>query len=209
LRVVLASKNVGKLRELRALLAEHAPHVELVDDVDWDDVEETEDTFEGNAFLKADDVHAATGLLALADDSGLEIDALDGAPGVYSARWSGADGDDRDAANVAKALRELDAVGAYDASQRTARFRCVIAIVGEIDGTPVRTTVEGVCEGTIIDAPRGADGFGYDPVFVPTGWDRTFAEASPAEKSAVSHRGAALRQAVGYIADFRAAVVDE
>lgn len=209
MRVVLASKNAGKLRELRSLLAEHAPHVELVDDVDWDDVEETEDTFEGNAFLKADAVHAATGLLALADDSGLEIDALGGAPGVYSARFAGADGDDRDAANVAKALRELDAAGAHDPSQRTARFRCVIAIVGDIDGVAVRTTVEGVCEGTIVDAPRGTDGFGYDPVFVPVGWDRTFAEASAAEKSAVSHRGAALRLAVGYLADFRATVVDE
>ena len=206
---MLASKNAGKLRELRALLAEHAPHVELVDDVDWDDVEETEDTFEGNAFLKADAVHAATGLLTLADDSGLEIDALGGAPGVFSARYAGADGDDRDAANVAKALRELDAAGAHDPAQRTARFRCVIAIVGEIDGEPVRTTVEGVCEGTIADAPRGDDGFGYDPVFVPTGWDRTFAEASAAGKSAVSHRGAALRLAVGYLADFRATVVDE
>ncbi len=188
MQVVLGSKNPAKKAELATILADIAPRVELVD-ADWDAVDETGSTFEENALLKADAVHAATGLLSLADDSGLEVDALGGAPGVYSARYCGEHGDDE--ANTALVLERLRGV-----AERGARFRCVIAIVG----TGIRETVDGVVEGTISEESRGDCGFGYDPIFEPLGWDRTFGEASAVDKAAVSHRGAALRRAAALLA---------
>ena len=185
MRVVLASKNPEKRAVLAAILAETAPGVELVG-ADWDDVEETGDTFEANAILKARAVHTATGLLALADDSGLEVDALGGEPGVRSARYGGVSGPGADLANNRCLLERMATV-----ADRRCRFRCVIAVVG--DG--VEETVSGSVEGTLAGAPAGEGGFGYDPLFVPDGWDRTFAEADPREKAAVSHRGRALRAA--------------
>lgn len=189
--VVLATKNAAKQRELKALLAVLAPGVVLARGLEWDDVAETGDTFEENAILKATAVHRSTGLLALADDSGLEVDALDGAPGVRSARYAGVDGAGADAANNALLLERMSGV-----ADRRCRFRCVIAIVG---GT-IDSTVSGTVEGCLRREPAGSGGFGYDPLFEPDGWDVTFGEATPEEKASVSHRSRALRAAVAELA---------
>lgn len=197
-RVVLASANAKKVAELRSILAEHAPDCELVprpDDVA--DVVEDAETFVGNARLKALALVAATGDAALADDSGLEVDALDGAPGVRSARYAGEDASD--AQNVELVLAELDRIGAVEPAQRTARFRCVI-VLRQADGSEL--VADGSVDGVIIAAPRGESGFGYDPVFVPDEGDgRTFAQMSAEEKHAISHRGRALRSLVAQLTD--------
>ncbi len=181
-KITLATANPDKARELAALLAgfDVSPRP-----ADLPDVEETADTLEGNALLKAEAVVAATGELAVADDTGLEVDALDGRPGVYAARYAGPGATYAD--NVAKLLDELAGV---PAGERGARFRTV-AVALFPDGRQI--TADGSVEGTIIAAPRGAGGFGYDSVFVPAGERLTFAEMSRAEKHAVSHRGRALR----------------
>jgi XTP/dITP diphosphohydrolase len=182
-RLVLATANPDKARELAALLDgfEVAPRP-----ADLPDVDETEDTLEGNARLKAVAVMEATGEVAVADDTGLEVDALDGRPGVRAARYAGPGATYAD--NVARLLGELDGV---PPPARTARFRTV-AVARFPDGREL--LAEGVAAGTIADAPRGRDGFGYDAVFVPEEGDgRTFAEMTPEEKAAVSHRGRALR----------------
>jgi XTP/dITP diphosphohydrolase len=181
MRLVLASANPDKAREIAEILADHQlePRPAGVPDV-----EETGATLEENARLKAVALVEATGTAAVADDTGLEVSALDGAPGVYSARYAGEGATYAD--NVAKLVAALD--GAAD---RRARFRTV-ALARFPDGSEV--VAEGVVEGTIIDAPRGDAGFGYDPVFVPDEGDgRTFAEMTPEEKHAVSHRGRAFR----------------
>jgi XTP/dITP diphosphohydrolase len=181
MRMVLASANPDKAREIAEILADHQlePRPAGVPDV-----EETGATLEENARLKAVALVEATGTAAVADDTGLEVSALDGAPGVYSARYAGEGATYAD--NVAKLVAALD--GAAD---RRARFRTV-ALARFPDGSEV--VAEGVVEGTIIDAPRGDAGFGYDPVFVPDEGDgRTFAEMTPEEKHAVSHRGRAFR----------------
>ena len=189
--VVLASANPHKVAEIREVLGTAIDLVPRPADVP--DVDETEPTFEGNARLKADALVAATGLPALADDSGLEVDALGGAPGVRSARYAGDDA--VDANNVAKLLAALAEV---PDAERTARFRCVV-VLADPGGTEV--VVDGVVEGTIIREPRGHGGFGYDPVFVPLEGDgRTFAEQDPAAKHAISHRGRALRALVDRLA---------
>jgi XTP/dITP diphosphohydrolase len=179
----LATANPDKGRELASLLSEFdvLPRPSGVPDV-----EETEDTLEGNARLKAAAVLAATGELSVADDTGLEVDALGGRPGVWAARYAGPGATYAD--NVAKLLGELEGT---PAGARTARFRTV-AVALFPDGREI--VAEGVVEGTIAEAPRGDGGFGYDAVFAPDGGDgRTFAEMTTEEKSAVSHRGRALR----------------
>lgn len=186
-RIVLASANASKAAELREIL--EATGLEVVVEPRPEDlpvpVEDAPD-FEGNARLKAVAVSDATGAAALADDSGLQVDALDGAPGVFSARYAGPDATDAD--NVAKLLAELDGLAP---EARTARFRCVI-VLRRPDGSEVVTS--GAVDGRIAGAPRGDGGFGYDPVFVPQEGDgRTFAEMSPEEKHRISHRGRALR----------------
>jgi XTP/dITP diphosphohydrolase len=187
-RLVLASANPDKAREIAALLpdVELVPRPESVGEVD-----ETEDTLEGNARLKARAVAAAAGELAVADDTGLEVDALGGRPGVLAARYAGEGATYAD--NVALLLAEL--AGHPDPAERRARFRTV-ALVAWPDGREV--VAQGVVEGHIAPDPRGGGGFGYDPVFVPDDGDgRTFAEMTPAEKAAVSHRArafAALRR---------------
>lgn len=187
-QLVCASANPDKVAEIAAVLAESG--VELAPrPPEVGDVVEDADTLEGNARLKAVAICSATGFGALADDTGLEVDALGGAPGVRSARFAG------DAAtyaeNTAALLDALDAVGALDDAARTARFRTVV-LVRWPDGT--ETIAEGTVEGRIARAPRGEGGFGYDPVFVPLEADgRSFAEMSPDEKHAISHRGRALR----------------
>jgi XTP/dITP diphosphohydrolase len=184
-RIVLATANPDKARELADALA--GLDLDLVPrPADVPDVEETGTTLLENARLKAQALVAATGLPALADDTGLEVDALGGAPGVYSARYAGEDATYAD--NVAKLVAEL---GAATRNARTARFRTVL-VLADPDGTEV--AVDGVAEGVIAETPRGDGGFGYDPVFVPAGGGgRTFAEMTLAEKQAVSHRGRALR----------------
>ncbi len=151
--------------------------------LDLDPVED-KDTFIGNATKKAIEFAEAAGIPALADDSGLEVDALDGAPGVFSARFSGEGA--TDARNNALLLERLQDV----AAPRTARFRCVLVLASP-EGSVVHTT-RGVCEGTILETPRGTAGFGYDPLFVPDGFDVTMAELSATQKSAISHRGRAF-----------------
>jgi XTP/dITP diphosphohydrolase len=187
-RLLLASGNPGKLRELRAIL-EGLP-VELVGLAEAGAgeppaVAETGATFLDNALLKARAYAAWSGLAAVADDSGLEVDALGGAPGVRSARYAGQGASDR--ANLDKLLAELDGV---PPERRTARFRCAAVLV---DPSLGEWHAEGTWEGRLLAAPRGSGGFGYDPVFEPDGWDRTSAEVDQATKDAASHRGRAFR----------------
>ena len=183
IKLVLATANPDKARELAALLEGFEVALRPAD---LADVEETADTLEGNARLKAAAVMEATGELAVADDTGLEVDALDGRPGVWAARYAGPGATYAD--NVAKLLGELADV---PPEGRRARFHTV-AVALFPDGREI--IAEGWVQGTIADGPRGEGGFGYDPVFVPDGGDgRTFAEMTSREKAAVSHRGRALR----------------
>ena len=187
--VVCASANPDKVAELAVVLGEVGVVLEPRP-VGVGDVAEDADTLEGNARLKATAVVGATGRAALADDTGLEVDALAGAPGVHSARYAGDDATYAD--NTALLLSELERVGAVEPAQRRARFRTVV-IVRHPDGS--EQIAEGTVEGTITREPRGDGGFGYDSVFEPDeGGGRTFAEMSPTEKHAISHRGRALRR---------------
>jgi XTP/dITP diphosphohydrolase len=189
-RIVLATRNPHKVAEIVRLAgATNIVFESLADHPDVPDVPETGRTFAQNARLKARAVAAATGMPALADDSGLEVDALGGEPGVYSARYAGPGAND--AANCDLLLARLAEV---PDDERTARFRCVIAY-RHPDGR--EWTVEGACEGRIGRECRGESGFGYDPLFFPVGQQRTFAEMKGAEKDALSHRGQAVRRAVG------------
>ncbi len=185
-RLVLASDNAGKLQELQELLGDR---FELVSqrELGVTGAEETGTSFEENALLKARHAAAVTGLPAIADDSGLEVDALGGAPGVYSSRYAGEAADD--AANNARLLAELQDV---PARQRAARFRCVMAFVRNADD-PEPVLAEGTWEGTIATAPRGLNGFGYDPLFIDRDTGRHSAELEPADKNRRSHRGKAAR----------------
>jgi XTP/dITP diphosphohydrolase len=187
MRVVLASSNKGKLRELSALLAPLGYDVVTQNTPGIDTPPETGDTFAANALLKARHAAAAASLPSLADDSGIEVDALNGRPGIYSARYAGEGASDQD--NLLKMLAEMHGV---PESKRTARYQCVIAFVST-SGDPNPILAKGTWEGTLISHPRGLGGFGYDPIFVPSGFDRTAAELDPAEKNSLSHRGQALR----------------
>ncbi len=189
MRVLLATRNAGKIEELRQILAEAAPDIELVglDAVpEYPETPETELTFAGNALLKARDGVKHTGLATVADDSGLAVDALNGMPGVLSARWAGSAKDD--AANNALLLDQL---ADLDEEHRAAKFVCAAAIVHP-DGREL--VVHGEMPGRVGREPKGANGFGYDPLFTPDGFDRTSAELSAAEKNAISHRGKAFRE---------------
>ena len=182
-KVVLATKNPHKVEEILAILGD-IPGIEWLTfrDLTFPEVEEVGETLEENAILKATGVARATGLPALAEDTGLEVEALGGAPGVRSSRFAGAEKDYR--ANNAKLLALLAGV-----EERRARFRTV-AVLALPDGRTWMT--EGVLTGRIAEAPRGAGGFGYDPLFIPEGEERTLAEMAPEEKNAVSHRRRAL-----------------
>ena len=188
-QIVFASNNAHKLRELREILGEGFEVLGLSDIDCHDDIPETADSFEGNALLKARYVKEHYGYDCIADDSGLEVDALGGAPGIYSARYAGSGHDS--AANNARLLRELE--GRDD---RHARFRTAIALL--MDGEAPRY-FNGTVEGEILTEPHGEGGFGYDPLFRPEGWDKTFAQATAAEKNAVSHRGRAVRLLAAYL----------
>lgn len=190
-RLVLATHNQGKLRELRELLRGQVPGLDVDSQVvdagavGAPDVRETGVTFEANALLKAHAVAQATGLPAIADDSGLAVDVLGGAPGIFSARWAGRHGDD--AANLQLLLAQL---GDIDTEHRGAAFVCAAALALP-DG---QESVElGRLEGTLLQAPRGEGGFGYDPILLPVGQERSCAELTGAEKNAISHRGQAFR----------------
>jgi XTP/dITP diphosphohydrolase len=190
-RVLLATNNRAKLAELRRIVATAAPSVQvlgLADAPGYPQPAETERTFAGNALLKARACLAATGLPALADDSGLEVDVLNGMPGVRSARWAGPEA--HDAENNALLLRQLADVAS---EERTARFVCAMAAVLPNGTEHVRL---GVMSGRLVETPMGKNGFGYDPLFVADGQTVTNAELDPADKDAISHRGQAVRAIV-------------
>ena len=188
-RLVFATGNPNKVREVRELLAGTDYEVVSMRELGvTEDIPETADTLAGNALLKARYLHQTYGYDCFSEDTGLEIDALHGAPGVTTARFAGPDATATD--NIAKTLREM-----RGKSPRTARFRTVMALIlkGE------EHLFHGVCEGQITEQVSGSDGFGYDPIFQPAGFDRTFAEMTKAEKNGVSHRGRALEQLMGFI----------
>jgi len=186
-RIVLASNNPGKAREIGQLLADL--HIEVLPQSQFnvEEIEETGLTFVENAILKARNAAQHTGLPALADDSGLEVDALNGAPGIYSARYAGIGASD--AANLQKLLQDLQALGQVT---RAARFQCLMVYVRHaLDPTPL--ICQGTWEGEIIDTPAGDNGFGYDPIFFVTSENCTAAQLPAARKNVLSHRGQALR----------------
>ncbi|HOT98673.1 MAG TPA: XTP/dITP diphosphatase [bacterium] len=186
-RLLLATRNRDKVREIREALDGLELDLVTIDELGpLPEVIEDQETLKGNAIKKAATLASISGLPALADDTGLEVDVLHGAPGVFSSRYSGENA--TYAENVSKLLREMAGI---PAAQRTARFRCVIAIAG----TDRVDTVDGVCEGLILAAPQGTDGFGYDPVFMVPGSGKTFAELPLSEKNRISHRGRALKEA--------------
>ena len=188
-QIVFATANAGKLREMRSILGEGYQVLGLADIGCHDDIPETADTFEGNALLKARWVAEHYGFDCIAEDSGLEVDALGGEPGVYSARFAGPGHDT--AANNALLLKRLEGV-----ENRSARFRTALVLLRAADGARV---FHGAVEGTILTEPMGDGGFGYDPLFVPKGWAKTFAMASDAEKNAISHRGRAVAAMLGFL----------
>lgn len=183
---VLASHNAGKIKEIADLVGPFSIIVKGAGEMGLEEPEETEKTFQGNALLKARAAAKASGAVALADDSGLEVTALGGAPGVYSARWAGPEKDFGLAMETVE--KKLAASGSTD---RSARFVCVLALVHP-DGAEL--VFEGEVKGDLVWPPRGDQGFGYDPVFVARGETRTFAEMGMAEKKALSHRAAAFRK---------------
>jgi XTP/dITP diphosphohydrolase len=200
MELVIATRNPGKFREVAAVLAELGEAVRLrplAEFPEIPEVPETGRTFEENAIQKARTVAQATGLPVLADDSGLEVDALGGAPGVHSRRAAGAGAPDPK--RIAWLLRRLEGV---PPERRTARFHCVVALaVPAPDGTVQVETFHGTVEGRILDAPRGTGGFGYDPVFLVVELGRSMAELSLEEKNRISHRARALRQALPQLVD--------
>jgi len=198
MRLVLATANPGKLRELQALLADSRIEVLPQTQFGITSPPETGLTFVENAILKARHAALESGLPAVADDSGLEVDALEGRPGVLSARYAGPDGND--AANNAKLLAELRGV---PADARTARYRCALALMRH-GNDPAPVICEGVWEGRIAEASAGEHGFGYDPLFLVGELAITAAQLSPELKNSLSHRGQALRQLVGALHVLRA-----
>lgn len=194
---VLASRNPGKLRELSALLDPLALRLRSLSEFEAPEVEESAPTFVENALLKARSAAAATALPAIADDSGIEVDVLGGAPGVRSARYAGEHASDE------QNLRQLlGALAGVPADQRTARFRCVMVyLMHPLDPSPV--IVEGVWEGVVADAPRGESGFGYDPIFLDPTRGLTAAELSAADKNRISHRARAVNALVHALSDGR------
>lgn len=187
-KIFIASANKHKISELRQMLAPLG--IELYSALDYpntDEVDEDQPDLRGNALKKARFWHEKTGLPTLADDTGLEVEALSGAPGVYSARYAGSNATYGD--NLRKLLSEMKGV-----ENRKARFRTVAALVDDRENL-----FEGICEGEITIEPKGSKGFGYDPVFKPDGFDKTFAELSSGEKNRISHRGKALEKVVRFL----------
>ena len=196
LNLVIATKNSGKVLELKELLADLPFRLSNLSDFpNIVEAEETGETFVENAALKAQSYARQTGILALADDSGLEVAALGGAPGIYSARYAGENVSDE--TRIEKLLKEISRTGN---NNRAARFVCAIAIA---DGNGEKIfTAEDYCEGVIAFEPRGRNGFGYDPVFIPIGFDQTFGEMPETVKREISHRARALTKIIRYLRDF-------
>lgn len=194
--LLLATRNPGKLREIQSLLGDiDVAFSSLRDFEDVGVAPETGATYAENAIAKAEFYAAATGTWALADDSGLEVKALGGAPGVFSARYAG-----ENASDAERRLLLVSELKKLAAEDRSARFVCVVAIArpsGE-----VIDLAEGICEGMIAEAPRGESGFGYDPLFVPDGYEQTFAELAELEKNRISHRARALLKTREFLASF-------
>lgn len=185
--LIIATKNAGKAKEFQQFFAQlHIRVKSLLDFDDLPDVEETGTTFAENARLKAETIAELLDMPVLADDSGLEIDALQGRPGIYSARYAGVDKDDE--ANIRKVLEEMQSV---PMEKRTARFVCVLALAEKGKETVI---TEGYCEGKIALHPAGENGFGYDPIFIPEGYTNTLAELNPSVKQEISHRRHAMDQ---------------
>jgi len=190
-KIFIASKNKGKISEIRSYLTGFGIEVfSMLDSHEIHDIEETGDSFEDNALLKAKAVYEIVKIPVLADDSGLEVDLLDGKPGIYSARYSGINAND--SSNNEKLLAEL---GNSPEDRRTARFRCVLCLY---DGENSRF-FDGVCEGRIDFSIKGNNGFGYDPLFIPSGYSNTFGELSNEVKSRISHRAKALLSLKKYL----------
>ena len=187
-KLVIATNNAHKLEEIREILGDEIEILSLKDIDCHVDIPETADTLEGNAKQKANYIATNYGVNCFADDTGLEVEALNGAPGVYSARYAGGEGHDSEA-NMKKLLENLQGV-----SNRKARFRTAICLI--MDGSEY--LFEGICPGKIIEEKRGGEGFGYDPIFVPDGYDETFAELGNEIKNKISHRA----KAVAALCDF-------
>lgn len=188
-KLVFATNNAHKLDEIRAILGDKIEVLSLKD-INCDaDIPETADTLEGNAALKTEYIYKNYGLDCFADDTGLEVEALGGAPGVYSARYAGGDGHDSEA-NMRKLLKELDGE-----QNRKAQFRTAICLIEQGE----EHLFEGIVKGSIIEQKRGVSGFGYDPVFMPEGYEETFAEMGNAEKNKISHRARAVEKLCEYL----------
>lgn len=186
--LIVATKNEGKVREFRQMFSKYGISVKSLLDFneEIEDIEETGTTFSENATIKAETISNQFQLPVVADDSGLEIDALDGAPGVYSARYAGKEKNDEQ--NIKKVLEKLEGV---PAERRSARFVCAVAVARPEKATFVK---KGYCEGIIAKTPEGTNGFGYDPIFIPEGSNRTMAEHTADEKNVISHRHHAIQQ---------------
>ena len=188
MELIFATHNEHKAFEIRKE-PDNNHKILTLNDIGYNiEIEETGSTLEENSYIKAKHIYDITGKSCFADDTGLEIEALNGEPGVYSARYAGEEGDSRK--NIEKVLEKLK-----DKTNRKARFRTVITLI--MEGKTI--TFEGIVEGEIIREPRGKDGFGYDPVFVPQGYNKTFAELTPEEKNKISHRGMAVRKLIRYL----------
>lgn len=192
MKIVFATNNKNKLAEIREMLGDKIEVMSLADINCHEDIPETSDTLEGNALQKAHYVYDKYGMSCFADDTGLEVDALGGEPGVYSARYAGGEGHDSEA-NMAKLMDKLG-----DNDNRKARFRTVIALITGNGEDDVKL-FEGVAEGDIIREKRGGEGFGYDPIFRPEGYDKTFAELGHEIKNKISHRAKAVQKLVEYL----------
>ncbi len=193
--LLLATRNPKKKKELQSIIGAWDLNLLTLDEVaEIPEIEEDGETFQANAMKKARISAQLSGCITLADDSGLVVDVLEGAPGVYSARFSGLDASDDD--NNRKLLSMMQGI---PEDRRTARFVCVIAVAAP---TGLVKTVEGVCEGRIGTIPEGQEGFGYDPLFIPAGYNKTFAELADTEKNMISHRGRALQKAKYLLQDF-------
>jgi len=193
MKIVFATNNSHKLEEIRQILGESIEVLSLADINCHEDIPETAPTIEGNAMMKARYVYDKYGTPCFADDTGLEVEALDGAPGVYSARYAGGEGHDSEA-NMRKLLHELEGK-----ENRRAQFRTVIALIEQKDGKPVEHTFEGKIEGHISNEKRGTSGFGYDPIFVPEGYEQSFAELGNEIKNKISHRARAVARLAEYL----------
>lgn len=193
MKIVFATNNSHKLEEIRQILGKSIEVLSLADINCHEDIPETAPTIEGNAMMKARYVYDKYGTPCFADDTGLEVEALDGAPGVYSARYAGGEGHDSEA-NMRKLLHELEGK-----ENRHAQFRTVIALIEQKDGKPVAHTFEGKIEGHISDEKRGTSGFGYDPIFVPEGYEQSFAELGNEIKNKISHRARAVARLAEYL----------